>query len=87
MIVDPQEQRRFAEELEVLTGQIRDRERRLQAGIEELSVVWKDSRYREFSRTITEASVQLQAFYNRSNAYADYLRRKAAAVEKFLRLR
>lgn len=87
MIVDPREQRRFAEELEILVGQIRDRERRLEGAMAELNVSWKDVRFLEFSRSMTEASVQLQIFYNRSSAYADYLRRKAAAVERFLRRR
>lgn len=86
IIVNPKDQRVFAQELESFVREIRDRERRLDAGMQELGGTWKDVRYKDFSRAVTDASVQLQIFYNTSTRYADFLRRKATAAEKFLRL-
>ena len=85
IIVSPKEQRIFARELEGLVRDVRQIERRLASEMEALGGTWKDVRYRSFARSVTTASVQLQIFYNSSLHYAEFLRRKAAAAERFLR--
>jgi len=85
IIVDPDEQRAFAKDLDLLVGELRDRQRRLEGSIQQLGGVWKDKRYRAFNRAVTEASLQLTAFYSASDRYSHFLRRKARAADVFLR--
>ena len=84
IIVNPKDMTAFAADLDVLAGKMRIREQQLNAGIKALGVNWKDDRYHRFSKSVTEASVQLQAFYNTAARYTAFLRRKAGAAERYL---
>lgn len=84
IIVNPKDQRAFAQELEQIVGAIRDKERRLDQGMQELKSTWADERYRRFSSAVRAASEELRVFYNSSARYAQFLRDKASAAERYL---
>lgn len=84
IIVNPKDQRAFAQELDQIVGTIREKERQLDQGMQELKGTWGDERYRRFSSAVKTASDQLRVFYSTSARYAQFLREKAAAAERYL---
>lgn len=84
VIVNPKDQRAFAQELEQIVGVVREKERRLDQGMQELKATWADERYRRFSKAVKAASDQLRIFYGTSTRYTQFLREKAAAAERYL---
>jgi uncharacterized protein YukE len=84
IIVNPRDQRAFAQELDQIVSAIREKERRLDQGMQELKGTWADERYRRFSVAVKAASDQLRVFYSTSAHYAQFLRDKAAAAERYL---
>ena len=85
IIVNPRQMVAFAEELARLKIEMQSWEAALDRDMKGLKSTWSDQRYLRFNRAVTEASVQLQAFYSRCNNYVEYLRRKAAAADRYLR--
>ena len=85
VIMDPKEARRFAAFLDERGGDLREINRRVSLHIQELGMNgWEDSRYQDFLRQFDEASTLLQVFLEHADKYADYLRRKAAPIERYL---
>jgi hypothetical protein len=86
IITDPAEQRAFAEALAELVYEMEDKERGLAQAFAHLQTTWKDAHAKRFDSAQTEMSLYLKAFYNRSQAYGEYLRQKAKAAEAYLDL-
>lgn len=85
IITSPQSQKQFANELQRNSEALKKEERQLFEELSHLGATWKDQRFQHFDRLITESARELAAFHTASARYADFLRRKAAAGEKFLR--
>lgn len=85
IIMDPKEARRFAAFLDERGRELRELNRRISLHILELGMNgWEDSRYQRFLRQFDEASNFLQIFLEHADKYAEYLRRKAAPIERYL---
>lgn len=84
VIVNPRQMVAFADELARLKLEMQSWEAELDRDMKALKSTWNDQRYLRFNRAVSVASVQLQAFYNRCNNYVEYLRRKAAAADRYL---
>lgn len=85
IIIDPHEARRFATFLDERAREMKELNRRVSVEVMEAGAgPWRDRRYDEFLRQFDEASTLLQAFLEHAEKYADYLRRKAAPMERYL---
>ncbi len=84
IIVDPAEQRAFANALGDLVREMRGRERALAARFSTLQKSWQDDQAKKFARSQFEMDLYLTAFYNRCGEYICYLNDKARAAEKYL---
>lgn len=85
IIMDPREARRFAAFIDERSKNLTEINRRVALHILELGADgWQDSRYQDFLRQFDEASTLLQVFLRHAEKYADYLRRKAAPIERYL---
>ena len=84
IIVDPDEQRAFADALEALVCDMRQHERALAEHLSHLQRSWADEPAKRFSDSHLEMALYLKAFYNRSEDYAGYLREKARRADKYL---
>lgn len=82
---NPQSMKQFADLLEHIGETLKKEERLLFQELSDLGATWKDQRYQQFDRLITQCANELVAFHNANETYADFLRRKAAAGERFLR--
>jgi len=87
-MIDPSEARRFANQLAESAAHLRRLNSAVQARLLELHAnSWNDARYVEFERRLETASEMIAHFAERSERFADYLRRKAAPVERYLERR
>lgn len=85
IIIDPREARRFADFLDKRGKDLKETSRRVSLHVQELGMNgWQDSRYKDFLRQYDEASALLQVFLQHADKYADYLRRKAVPIERYL---
>ncbi len=84
IIVNPDEQRAFANALEDLVREMSSRERAVTSHLHDLRKSWQDTHAKSFERSHEEMSLYLSAFYRRAEDYARYLRRKAALADKYL---
>jgi uncharacterized protein YukE len=85
IIATPKDMHAFARSLMELARSIRQRQAQLESEMNELKHTWNDQRYAEFSRVVKQASEQLMVFNANAQLFADYLDRKAAAGERYLR--
>lgn len=84
-IIDPKEARRFAAFLDERSRDLKALNSRVSQQLLELRLGhWQDDKYRQFEQRFEEASVQLQIFLDHADKYAEYLRRKAEPIEKYL---
>lgn len=87
-MIDPAEARRFADQLSESSASLRRLNSAVQTRLLELHASsWNDARYIEFERRLETASEMVAHFAERSERFADYLRRKAAPVERYLERR
>lgn len=85
IIIDPSEARRFAGFLDERAKEMKELNRRVSVQVMEAGTnAWRDRRYEAFLRQFDEASSSLQRFLEHAETYADYLRRKAAPIERYL---
>ncbi len=85
IITSPQSMRQFADELQRNSDALKKQERLLFQELSNLGATWKDQRFQHFDRLITESAKELASFHAASSRYSDFLRRKAAAADKFIR--
>lgn len=88
IIIDPREAKRFARFLDERARDLGELSRRVSLRVVELGANgWRDERYEQFLRQFDEATLLLQVFLEHAEKYADYLRRKAAPIERYLERR
>lgn len=85
IITDPQSMKQFAHLLRDTSQTLKEEENQLFQELNKLGATWKDQRFQHFDRLITESASELASFHTSCDRYSDFLMRKAAAAEKFLR--
>ncbi len=85
--MDPEQVRRFAEELKRFNTDLRDRLLSLQARFEALGDTWQDQEHVKFMDEFKQTIKALKKFIDVSNQHAPYLLRKAQRIEDYLNQR
>ena len=86
-IVDPNELRRFAEELKRFNGDLQNSLSSLQARFSGLSDTWQDQEHAKFAQEFQETMKVLRRFMETSSHQGPFLLRKAQRIEEYLNQR
>jgi uncharacterized protein YukE len=86
-IMDPEQVRRFAEELKRFNNDLQNRVAALQARFAALGDTWQDQEHLKFSDEFKETLKALKRFMEVSNQHTPYLLRKAQRIEEYLNQR
>ncbi|MBU6180340.1 MAG: WXG100 family type VII secretion target [Verrucomicrobia bacterium] len=86
-IVDPNELRRFAEELKRFNGDLQNSLSSLQARFAALGDTWQDQENAKFAQEFQETMKMLRRFMESSSQQGPYLLRKAQRIEEYLNQR
>lgn len=86
-IVDPNELRRFAEELKRFNGDLQNSMSSLQARFAALSDTWQDQEHAKFAQEFVETMKVLRRFMESSSQQGPFLLRKAQRIEEYLNQR
>jgi len=86
-IVDPEELRRFAQELKRFNDDLQNSVSSLQARFGALSDTWQDEEHARFAQEFQETMKVLRRFMETSNHHAPFLLRKAQRIEEYLNQR
>ena len=82
--MDPEQVRRFADELKRFNGDLQDRMASLQARFAALGDTWQDQEHTKFSDEFKQTVKALKKFIEVSNQHTPYLLRKAQRIEEYL---
>ena len=82
--MDPEQVRRFAEELKRFNNDLKDRIVSLQARFASLGDTWQDQEHIKFAEDFKQTMKALKNFVEVSNQHAPYLLRKAQRIEEYL---
>ena len=85
--MDPQEVRRFAEELKRFNTDLQDRVVSLQARFAALGDTWQDQEHTKFSDEFKQTVKMMKKFAEMSDQHVPYLLRKAQKIEEYLNQR
>ena len=85
--MDPEEVRRFAEELKRFNMDLADRLVSLQARFTALSDTWQDQEHIKFAEEFKQTMKALKKFVEMSRQHTPYLLRKAQRIEEYLNQR
>ena len=83
-IVDPDELRRFAQEIKKFNGEIQNSMSSLQARFSALGDTWQDHEQAKFAQDFQETMKVLRRFMENSDQQAPFLLRKAQRIEDYL---
>ena len=86
-IMDPEEVKRFAEELNRFNRDLQSRMGAMQARFAALSDSWQDQEQTKFSEEFKQIMKALKKFVELSKAHTPYLLRKAQRIEEYLHQR
>jgi len=86
-IMDPEEVRRFADELKRFNVEIQNRLASLQARFAALGDTWQDQEHVKFTDEFRQTLKALKKFIEVSNQHTPYLLRKAQRIEEYLNQR
>ena len=86
-IMDPEQVRRFAEELKRFNTDLQDKMMSLQARFAALADTWQDQEHAKFAEEFKQMLKALKKFVEVSNQHAPYLLRKAQRIEEYLNQR
>jgi uncharacterized protein YukE len=86
-IVDPNELRRFAEELKRFNGDLQNSLSSLQARFSALADTWQDQEHAKFAQEFVETMKILRRFMESSSHQGPFLMRKAQRIEEYLNQR
>jgi len=84
-IMDPEQVRRFAEELKRFNADLQTRMSALQARFAQLSDTWQDQEQAKFAEEFKQTMKALNKFMESSNEHGPYLLRKAQRIEEYLK--
>jgi uncharacterized protein YukE len=85
--MDPEQVRRFADELKRFNTDLQDKMASLQARFAALGDTWQDQEHVKFSDEFKQTIKALKKFIEVSNHHAPYLLRKAQRIEEYLNQR
>ncbi|SPE52924.1 conserved hypothetical protein [Verrucomicrobia bacterium] len=83
-IMDPEQVRRFAEELKRFNSDLQDRVSSLQARFAALGDTWQDQEHVKFSEEFKQTMKAIKKFIEMSNQHGPFLLRKAQRIEEYL---
>ena len=83
-IMDPEEVRRFAEELKRFNSDLQDRIVSLQARFAALGDTWQDQEHSKFAEEFKQTMKAFKKFIEMSNQQTPFLLRKAQRIEEYL---
>lgn len=86
-VVDPNELRRFAEELKRFNGDLQNSLSSLQARFAALGDTWQDQEHAKFAQEFQETMKMLRRFMESSTHQGPFLLRKAQRIEEYLNQR
>jgi uncharacterized protein YukE len=86
-IMDPEQVRRFAEELKRFNTDLQDKMVSLQARFAALGDTWQDQEHAKFADEFKQIMKALKKFVEVSNQQTPYLMRKAQRIEEYLNQR
>ncbi len=86
-IMDPEQVRRFADELKRFNTELQDKMAALQARFSALSDTWQDQEHVKFADEFKSTMKALKKFVEISNQQTPYLLRKAQRIEEYLNQR
>jgi uncharacterized protein YukE len=86
-IVDPNELRRFAHNLERFSSELQNQMLLLRGQLNGLSRTWRDQEHEKFSREFEETLLATNRFLEAARMHIPFLLRKAERVEDYLRQR
>lgn len=82
--VSPDAMHAFARDLIDFSASLKKQERALFGELDDLGATWKDEKFRQFDKQMSETTSQLDAFYKSSDRYVRYLEAKAKAGRRIL---
>lgn len=85
--MDPEQVRRFADELKRFNTELQDKMSALQARFAALSDTWQDQEHAKFVEEFKQTMKALKRFVEVSNQQTPYLLRKAQRIEEYLNQR
>ena len=83
-IMDPEQVRRFAEELQRFNRDLQNRMGSLHARFAALGDTWQDQEHTKFSEEFKQTLKALKKFVEVSDQHVPYLQRKAQRIEEYL---
>ena len=83
-IMDPEQVRRFADELKRFNSDLQDKIASLQARFAALGDTWQDQEHEKFAEEFKQAMKALKKFIELSKEHSPYLLRKAQRIEEYL---
>ena len=86
-IMNPEDVRRFADELKRFNTDLQTRMASLQARFVALGDTWQDQEHSKFADEFRTAMRSLRQFVEASNQHAPFLLRKAQRIEEYLHQR
>jgi WXG100 family type VII secretion target len=86
-IMDPEEVRRFADELKRFNSDLQERVGSLQARFAALGDTWQDQEHIKFADEFKQTMKAMKKFIEVSNQHTPYLLRKAQRIEEYLNQR
>lgn len=85
--MDPEQVRRFADELKRFNGDLQDRLAALQSRFAALGDTWQDQEHAKFTEEFKQTMKALKRFIEVSGQHTPYLLRKAQRIEEYLNQR
>jgi WXG100 family type VII secretion target len=85
--VDPAELRRFAADLSRFTNELQSLVSGLNARLRGLESTWRDQEHRKFAEAFQQTVKTLGTFTEAAQQHAQFLGRKAAIIEEYLKQR
>ena len=86
-VVDPEELRRFAQNLRKFTADVEDRITLLGTQLVDLGNTWRDQEYKKFAEEFEQHMRIIARFVEAANRHVPYLLRKAEIIEEYLEQR
>jgi WXG100 family type VII secretion target len=83
-IMDPEQVRKFADELKRFNSDLQDKIASLQARFAALGDTWQDQEHAKFADEFKQIMKALKKFIEVSNQQSPYLLRKAQRIEEYL---
>lgn len=85
--MDPEQVRRFADELQKFNNELQNRMSSLQARFAALGDTWQDQEHSKFAEEFTVTMKAMKKFIEASGRHTPYLLRKAQRIEEYLNQR